>query len=48
MLRERQGDRRHRRMAMQARPRAALDVVEAEFFLELPMRPLANPSMAAP
>jgi hypothetical protein len=48
VLQERQGDQRHQRMAMQARPRAALEVVEAEFFLELLMRLLANPSMAAP
>ena len=37
-------DHRHERMTMQALPGAALEVVETEFFLQLLMSLLANPS----
>jgi hypothetical protein len=37
-------DHCHQRVAVQAMPRAAFEVVEAQFFLELLMRLLADPS----
>ena len=44
MLEEGVGDHRHQRVAMQALPRATLEVVEAEFLFELLMRLLAHPA----
>ena len=44
MLEEGVSNHRHERMAVQALPGAALEVVEAEFFLELLMRLLADPA----
>ena len=43
-LQVRVGDHRHQRMTMEAMPGAAFEVVEAEFFLELLMRLLADPA----
>ena len=43
MLQEREGDERHQRVAVQACPGAALEVVEPELILELLVRLLANP-----
>ena len=43
-LQEGVGDHRHQRVAVQARPGATLEVVEAELFLELLMRLLADPA----
>ena len=44
MLQEQVCDQRHQRMPVQSAPRAALEVIEAEFFLELLMRLLADPA----
>ena len=44
MLEEGVGDHRHERMAMKALPGSALEVIETEFFFELLMRLLADPS----
>jgi hypothetical protein len=44
MLEEGVGDHRHQRVTMQASPRAAFEVVEAEFLFELLMGLLANPT----
>jgi hypothetical protein len=38
------GDHRHERVAVQAMPRSAFEVIEAEFFLELLVGLLADPS----
>jgi hypothetical protein len=43
-LQERIGDHGQERVSVQACPGAALEVVEPEFFLELLVRLLANPS----
>jgi hypothetical protein len=44
MLEEGVGDHRHECMTMQALPGPSLEVIEAEFFLELLVGLLANPS----
>ena len=44
MLEESVGDHGHQGVAMKASPRPPPEVVEAEFFLELPVRLLANPA----
>ena len=44
MLEERVGDHGHEGMAMEAVPRPPLEVVETEFFLQLLMGLLADPS----
>jgi len=44
ILKESVGDHRHQRMAVQALPGPAFEVIEAEFFFELLVRLLANPS----
>src|SRR5262245_28709216 len=44
MLEESVGDHRHQRMTMQALPGSALEVIEAEFFFQLLVSLLANPS----
>ena len=44
VLQERQGDQRHQRVAMQACPRAALEVIQPQLLLELLMCLLANPT----
>ena len=44
MLEEGVGDHRHERVPMKALPGSALEVIEAEFFLHLLMRLLADPS----
>ena len=44
MLQEQIGDQRQQRMPMQAAPRAALEVIEPELFLELLVRLLAHPA----
>ena len=44
MLQEQVGDQRHQRMPVQPAPRAALEVIEPEFFLELLVRLLAHPA----
>src|ERR1700728_4970948 len=44
MLEEGVGDHGHQRMATQTSPRAAFEVVEAEFFLELLVSLLADPA----
>lgn len=38
------GDARHQRVAMQPRPGPSLEVIEAEFFLELLVGLLADPA----
>ena len=43
MLQEPERHQRHERMPMQPLPTAALEMVQAEFFLELLMRLLADP-----
>lgn len=43
-LQEGIGDHCHERVAMQPGPRAALEMIEAEFFLELLMRLFADPA----
>ena len=44
MLEEGVGDHCHERMAVKALPGSALEVIETEFFFELLMRLLADPS----
>ena len=44
MLEECVSDHCHERVAMQARPGSALEVVQTEFFFQLLMRLLTNPS----
>src|SRR5687767_15104981 len=44
ILEESVGDHRHERMAMQALPGSALEVIETEFFFQLLVSLLANPS----
>ena len=44
MLKEGVGDHCHERMPMQALPGSALKVIETEFFFQLLMSLLANPS----
>jgi hypothetical protein len=44
MLEEGVGDHRHERMTVKALPGSALEVIEAEFFFELLVSLLANPS----
>src|SRR5215218_135256 len=44
MLEESVGDHRHERMTMQALPGSALEVIETEFFFQLLVSLLANPS----
>jgi hypothetical protein len=44
MLQEQIGDQRHQRMPVQTPPRAALEVIEPEFFLELLVGLLAHPA----
>ena len=44
ILEERVGDHGHECMTMQALPRPSLEVIEAEFFLQLLVGLLANPS----
>ena len=44
VLQECERDQRHQRVSVQAAPGAALEVVEAEFLLELLVRLLANPA----
>ena len=44
ILQEGVGDHRHERVPVQACPGSSLEVVEAEFFLELLMRLLADPA----
>jgi hypothetical protein len=44
MLEEGGGDHRHKRMTMQALPGSALEVIETEFFFQLLVSLLANPS----
>ncbi len=44
ILKESVGDHRHQRMAVQALPGPAFEVIEAEFFFQLLVRRLANPS----
>ena len=44
ILKESVGDHRHERMAMQALPGSALEVIETEFFFQLLVSLLANPS----
>jgi hypothetical protein len=48
VLEEAQGDHRHQGVPVQPDPGAALEVVEAQLLLELPVRLLAHPSVAAP
>jgi len=43
MLQEREGEHREQRMVMQPQPAAVLEVIEAEFLLQLLMRLLAHP-----
>src|SRR2546429_9877457 len=44
MLEESVSDHRHERMAMQALPGSALEVIETQFFFQLLVSLLANPS----
>jgi hypothetical protein len=44
MLEESIGDHRHERVAMQALPGPTLEVIKPEFFFQLLVRLLANPS----
>ena len=44
MLQEQVGDHCQQRMPVQSAPRAALEVIQAEFFLELLMRLFADPA----
>src|SRR2546421_11880193 len=44
MLEESVSDHRHERMAMQALPGSALEVIESQFFFQLLVSLLANPS----
>ena len=44
MLEEGVGDHRHERMTVQALPGSALEVIETEFFFQLLVSLLANPS----
>ena len=44
MLEEGVGDHRHERVTMKALPGPALEVIKAEFFFQLLMRLLADPS----
>ena len=44
ILKESVGDHRHQRMAVQALPGPAFEVIETEFFFQLLVRLLANPS----
>ena len=44
MLEEGVGDHCHERVTMKALPGSSLEVIEAEFFFQLLMRLLANPS----
>ena len=44
MLEESVGDHRHQRVTMKTLPGSSLEVVETEFFFQLLMRLLANPS----
>jgi hypothetical protein len=44
VLEEGEGDHRHEDVAVQAGPGAALEVIEAEFLLQLLMRLLAGPA----
>ena len=44
VLEKGEGDQRHQRVPMQARPGAALEVVEAELLLELLVRLLEHPA----
>ena len=44
MLQVGEGNQRHQRMPVQARPGSALEVVEPKLLLELLMRLLANPA----
>ena len=44
MLEEGVSDHRHERMTMQALPGSALEVIETEFFFQLLVSLLANPS----
>jgi len=44
VLEEGEGDHSHERMPVQARPRATLEVVEAEFLLELLVSLLTDPT----
>ena len=44
MLEEGVSDHRHERVTMEALPGSALEVIETEFFLQLLVRLLANPS----
>lgn len=44
MLKEGESDHRHERVTVKALPRSALEMVEAEFFFQLLMGLLANPS----
>jgi hypothetical protein len=44
MLEESVSDHRHERVTMQTLPGSPLEVVETEFFFQLPVSPLANPS----
>lgn len=43
-LQEREGDHAHERVLVQARPRSALEVIEAEFLFELLMRLFTRPA----
>jgi hypothetical protein len=44
MLEEGVSDHRHKRVTMQTLPGSALEVIETEFFFQLLVRLLANPS----
>jgi hypothetical protein len=44
MLEESVSDHRHQRMTMQAMPGSSLEVIETEFFFQLLVSLLANPS----
>ena len=44
MLEEGVGDHRHERMTVKALPGSSLEVIEAEFFFQLLMGLLTNPS----
>ena len=44
MLEESVGDHRHEGVTMKTLPGSSLEVIEAEFFFQLLMRLLANPS----